>query len=194
MRHKADGHGGWKASQKGHRVKDKDDHSNRISIGQEPQYQSVKIENDGAGSEEEMPWETRITTFDCRGNKDTIFTVFDDGRLRFEKYNSDGERYIIHFDNTENGAGFEWQKIFTLRNADDDRIYQKMVFDDADLRLYQFQDNDIINRLDIDRDGSDPWLAREFVFDDQGTKIDTEYYYDTQEIPEAYDLEGFGLA
>jgi hypothetical protein len=192
MRHKKGGHGGWKSSKKGHR--DKDDHGSRISIDQEPQNQSVTIENDGADFDGEMPWETRVTTFDCRGEKETIFTVFDDGRLRFEKYNDDGERYIIHFDNTENGAGLEWQKIFTLRNADDDRIYQKMVFDDADLRLYQFEDNDITNRLDIDHDGSDPWLAREFIFDDQGNKIDTEYYYEAQDIPEVYDFDGFGLA
>jgi hypothetical protein len=194
MRHKESGHRDWKSSKKGHRDKDKDDHGNQISAGQEPQSLSIKVEKDGADFDGEMPWETRITTFDCKGNKEAIFTIFEDGRLRFEQYNSDGERYIIHLDNTENGEGFDWNKIITLRNADDDRTYQKMVFDDTDLRLYQFQDNNITQRLDIDQDGSDPWLAREFVFDDQGNKIDTRYYYEIQEIPAAYDLDGFGLA
>jgi hypothetical protein len=181
------------SERKSHRKKkyddDKDDQNISASQISSAKNQYIKVEYDGLGAEESMPWHVRYTTFDFGGDKSSIFTVFDDGRLRAEKYISDGSRFIIHYDNTENGDGFEWNTIFTVRDPDDDRIFQQMLFDDSDVRFYQFAENDITRRLDIDFDNTDPWLAREYIYDDQGNKIDTQYYYDLNDVAELYHID-----
>jgi hypothetical protein len=128
-------------------------------------------------------WSSRTTEYDTDGNKTSIATAFDDGRMKLDTFGEDGTKSTTVSDQSGDGTAFDWSFKETVRDADGKLAMKLTVFDDADITGTLFNAGIKANRLDIDGDNSHSWFAREYIFDENGVKIDTVFYDNFEDIP-----------
>lgn len=134
-------------------------------------------------------WAARVTQYDENGNKSELLTVYDNHRIRTDTYNADGTTSTIVEDGSTDGADFIWDAKISLRGDDGKLIHQGIIYDNDDVTATLFNNGVRANRLDIDGDDSHSWYAREFIFDENGKKVDIVFYQSNEEIPDYWETQ-----
>lgn len=148
-----------------------------------------KVEIDGEFDGGSKKWAGRFTEYNENGQKSEVSTIFDDHRVRTETFNDDGSKRTVVEDYSEDGSDFIWDAKISLKGDDGKLIHQGVFYDNDDVTLTLFESGVRANRLDIDGDESHSWYAREFIFDENGKKVDIVYYQSNEEIPDYWNTQ-----
>jgi len=149
---------------------------------------STEIQDNAFGSgESQYAWTAINISYDQNGKIAEKSTIYDDGRVRQDRY-EDGVRTETTIEDRFlfNGGNYDWDTQHLEFAADGSIVSRDVSYDDGDAVQTIYEDGVLVARSEFDGDGSEAWLGRMTTFDEEGAVVSRQTYASQSELPEDF--------
>lgn len=139
-------------------------------------------------------WDSIETYYDAQsGEIEAKVTKYDDGRVKEELYENGQKAQVYTQDDAMNGTDgvYAWDEMFQVYDANGNLEADVIIFDNGDAQGAFYDDGALMQVLEYDGDGSEPWLGQRTTYDDAGEVALVENWQNEWELPPEF---GFGYA